>query len=678
MIQIFLNGYQAVPKSGTSIKLTSENPFFTKSASYTYEVELPLDIPRNRALFGDVDRLDTDKPGLRFSCRLVVDNAVLLTGTAHVTAVTERSVKVQLLGADAAYNLNNKLDDLYVDDLDLGNWYLRTWPDCSYFDRKLNAWQFHHLSFLEGRATTETMKCRTQDEYANGWWDAAAAKRQEQNMTSGAYPWTACPAVNTTTSEMCNRMMLVQDGEGSTDFHSQNSIWRRAVRNPPADLEPTQRFCPQPFVWALAEYVAEATGLTLARQDNALFTDPFLKRIFVLNSSTSLQCRRCMPHWSVNEWWTQIEQTFGVVASVDYESKSMTLKKRASHYTTESDRCFLDEVVDEFTVEVDDDTQADVSVCSVGFSQFDADPYDLIPDSVREKAPVERFADSEALRQWGVQTGASELASKHKNTLFECGDGRRFIYVSGHPGLDSGFVEVDKFRPRLTSEDSSDVDIELKFVPATVDYGTLYYFTSKYDSYGAGKMGPVKAPVIYWPGRDNSADSADDGSADLDIQAVLDGSDEEPSDTRSDSDLLYMAIAPDGMTVSQQTVSLDDGTGPANFHLYGPFVKEVLYIGVDAPAQAASRSSVTYTPRSLSLVGIAGEENLASNVLSAGAKVNTKMRHCIKFLYRDGMPDPKSLFIIRNRMFVCEKIEADISETGLGKMFTGYFFPVEM
>ncbi len=44
MTIIYLDG-QPVVASTKSIKLTSENTFFTKTSSYTYDVELPLDIP---------------------------------------------------------------------------------------------------------------------------------------------------------------------------------------------------------------------------------------------------------------------------------------------------------------------------------------------------------------------------------------------------------------------------------------------------------------------------------------------------------------------------------------------------------------------------------------------------------------------------------------------------------
>lgn len=129
MIQIFLDGLQAAVPDKTSIKFTTENPYFTKTSSYTYEIELPLSISANRMIFGWIDRLDVDISTRTMSARLVVDNRTILVGTAHVTSVSNTSVKVQLLGSEASYNYGNKMAETYIDELDLGDWLTTTFPD---------------------------------------------------------------------------------------------------------------------------------------------------------------------------------------------------------------------------------------------------------------------------------------------------------------------------------------------------------------------------------------------------------------------------------------------------------------------------------------------------------------------------------------------------------------------
>ena len=59
MIELFLDGKPAVLKDNVSIKLTRENVYFTKNGSYTYDVELPLQVKDNRDIFGSINRIDT-------------------------------------------------------------------------------------------------------------------------------------------------------------------------------------------------------------------------------------------------------------------------------------------------------------------------------------------------------------------------------------------------------------------------------------------------------------------------------------------------------------------------------------------------------------------------------------------------------------------------------------------
>ena len=64
MIELILDGKAAALKDDVKIKLTSCNPYYSSASTYTYEVELPLALPANREIFGDIDRLDTQKqPG---------------------------------------------------------------------------------------------------------------------------------------------------------------------------------------------------------------------------------------------------------------------------------------------------------------------------------------------------------------------------------------------------------------------------------------------------------------------------------------------------------------------------------------------------------------------------------------------------------------------------------------
>ena len=228
------------------------------------------------------------------------------------------------------------------------------------------------------------------------------------------------------------------------------------------DLEGTAvvSFAIQPFVWLMAKKIAAATGFNLDDGDNALWTDTFFRRIFICNANNLLSCAKCLPHWSVNDWWTQIENTFGLVLGVDYEHKKITLHKRCDHYRADTSTQPITDVVDEYTVDVNDETQSDISTNNVGFADHDAAAEDILDDEIIEQAKINKsFASLAALLTWAKTQGAEAMAN-NKDTIWMCSDGRQYIYTDAN-----GIVEINMFRPRKP-EDKEDIDIELKFVPA--------------------------------------------------------------------------------------------------------------------------------------------------------------------------------------------------------------------
>ena len=61
MIYCLIDGMKAYPSTGSNIKLTLENPFIKSSGDHTMQVSFPLDIPENRVVFGNINRLDVSK-----------------------------------------------------------------------------------------------------------------------------------------------------------------------------------------------------------------------------------------------------------------------------------------------------------------------------------------------------------------------------------------------------------------------------------------------------------------------------------------------------------------------------------------------------------------------------------------------------------------------------------------
>lgn len=672
MIQLFLDGHAAIPTDSATIKLTVENPYFTKSTSYTYDVDLPLDIGENRRLFGFIGRIDVKKEARTFSARLFVDNVCVLAGTAHITSITEKSVKVQLLGSAASYNYGNKMEDTYIDELDMGDWYMTTWPDGSHWVAVRGRdgegyWDYYPRDMKFTGVNTYVFE---RAYYGND------GTRSDTNLIetlySGELPWVAFPTLNSTADFLCNGIHY--------RFTSQNSSTIEAfVRGYEGEI-PNYRSTNnnvvssgaiQPYLWMMAQKVAEATGFKLPKDDNALFTNEFFQKIYIVNTNNYIECNKCLPHWSVNEWWTQLENTFGVVLSVDYNTKTMSIRHRNEHYSHVAKTVSLANIVDEFTTEVDDETQSDISVSNVAFSDFDCAKSDLLSDFILSSAQINSdFSDITAILQWAAEKDTEELAAM-KHVIFDCSDGRRYIYT------ESGeFTEVDMFRKRVVKEES-DTEIELKFVPAKFVEVSAEIYRAKNSGVAGGTpppdtpIGSFQVKAIAAPGILDMAWYKDHADY-IDIEAIVYEEEEEGSVDNSSEDLIYIAIADVSrkkyVYVSEKVTTGQTINQYVSYPL--PLLRE------HTKGEAGGLPVHEDSPFSLSLIPIKGQVNLASNTIVGLLKIDTTVRHCFRFI-ADNIPDPGSVFIIRNRRFVCEKIEADIDTHGLKRQLTGYFYELK-
>ena len=376
MTELQLDGFRAIIKEGSSIKLSLENIYFTKSSSYTYDVELPLNIPENRKIFGNINRRDIEKEAKRLSAALSADGVRLLTGEAIVTKVSDSSVTVQLLGYLSANNYGNRVEKIYIDEIDMGDWYNTSYGNIPGPSMTGSAYP------IAARYMTDALGGSVSyDRFINAFY-------------GGDNLWVAYPIMNTNTETVHNEIVFRQyrdspDGPVMLRLEQPYST--------PGGLhngQPQVKMAVQPFVWVMAQKIAGYTGMKLNMADNALYTDPFLRRIFLANANNRIECSKCLPHWTVNDWWEQIERTFGIVVVLDDQSGYMMLRKRSDFYGDNTETTYLDNIVDTFSIDVNDESKSDISVCNTGFADFNSSAHDRLPDNILQSATVNRDYDS--------------------------------------------------------------------------------------------------------------------------------------------------------------------------------------------------------------------------------------------------------------------------------------------
>lgn len=646
MIQLFIDGKQAVIKDETSFKLSLENNFFTKTSSYSFDVELPMDASENRAIFGNLNRRDSTKEYKELTAKLIADNITILSGTVNITQVTESTVKVQLLGESASYHYGNKADKLYIDELPLGNWYSRTFGAYPGVDTNLTGSTYPIIDFL----ANELMG------------DPTAASFCNWVFNNGM--WVAYPIYNSEADTICNHYLWRRFGTEANPIYAL-SLPYATPNSGERNGHPQFKLAVQPFVWYMCELIAEATGYTLSRDKNPLYLNDFYSRIFLANANINIECNKCLPHWTVNEWWEQIEKTFGVTMVLSDVDSSLHLISRDvflnSSYTT------IDNVVDEYSTDISQETlQDDIASQNVGFAENDQwTLQELITDELLDFVEIVN-CDSVI----DIKSRLNEQDAYKK--IYQCG-GRQFVLFGRAEDLDTYNIrEVNLFRPRIVNEDK-DIDAELKFIPCSLCMKPTKVVSNETDSIGFTDKSVLddtsipETTMLSRPDKINIdwlSDEKDlNTKAKFRLKSIIfqDAEIPEKEDTQEHA---YIAIhSPQIFETIETTLgNLDYPRAWTHdwkeYMLRGDSIEEIPH-GIDL---------------SLSLNVIDGQQNLGSETsLARKVKIKTTIKHCFKFI-SEAIPNTSDVFVIHGKKYLCEKLEVNITSNGIDKLMTGYFY----
>ena len=429
MIELFLDNKPAVLRDNISIKLTRENVYFTKNGSYTYDVELPLQVKENRDIFGSINRKDVTTQYQEFHAVLRVDNKVLLDGKAVINQVTDTSVKIQLLGGNSEMNFYAKGEELYIDELDLGDWQnemgrwlLPTEKGTAMFRAYIDWLDVTQIVYQNApENSNSTIAQNAYDWWRKRWWSFNYVPG-ETGYDDIENRGVAFPVINSNSEWnsycksglLCNEVVMRKHGKSY--FPEYRLTWPNQS-TPGGDFP---QVCPsfQPMLCRTLRKIMTAVGysmdddidsLRILYQSNEIFP-----RIFIACANNRREIAKALPHWTVNEFLTQIERFMGICIEVDEITKTSRIIARSSFYDTATPSVIA-EVVDEHTIEVNKDNKTDISNGNVGFDIDDGIAH--LSDDIMEVANIDKttFTTLAQMKQY-IINGAS---SSDKSKIFE-------------------------------------------------------------------------------------------------------------------------------------------------------------------------------------------------------------------------------------------------------------------
>lgn len=640
-MEIIINGKQAYLKRKTSFQYIAENRLFTGSDSYTLTITFPLrGCPQNIAIFGHIHRKDVMLGKVIFDCD-IRDRNFFKSGSITVTEISETEVKTQFLEGRSEQNFSTTFDDIYINELKLG------YPS----NRKPTA------------------------------YSPASVMR--------AYPsanWTALPWVNNTSGNLQNAMTF--------DMQKGSYYW--------TDKSIELSF--QPYLLYIIKQVCKQIGYSC---NIAALEQSDFKYLLICNALPSawdaLDFAYALPHWTVTEFFTQLEYFLCGEFTINHKAKSISFEFSEDGLHT-AGSVELKNVVDSYTAEVsqDDDNASYMGLKNLCYAdndnrlwayrscqwyirdhKKDALVYDTLDDLLHDAEGLEISGVYESVsgnrmtgRYYrGYERGSignklfyakdvdtyfimycykSELARTFHNSQ---GDEFKFYKYTNR------LEPVNQFGKREVSKDADDVEIEI--VPAWLDDtedklgeclflecgetdGTSFNATSS-DS---GETGTVSgnAATFRWDNGKDDVDYNDGAMAQGRAGKAIEKGEDDGEDDYLDK--IYVAFW--------------DGTNRYNYWgwLPCPIIDRVI------TTQAFEKKITKHTMR------LTDRDSSFSSIGSATFEIDGKKKYNFSFISKS-IPDPRAVFYIQGGKYVCEKITATFTENGMSQLLKGVFYRIE-
>ena len=334
MVEIYINDKQVFPAEKQSIKLTRENPYFTNSDSYTLDVTLPMSVVSNREVFENRNFFIRTKTFSKMKARLVVNNVVLLDGSAKITHVTEDDVKVQLLGGNSELNFLSEDEGYFIDEMELGEIIMEDVEEEN-----------------EGRDTTGQIHG---DDFAGG--RNTFTRKRDTGITD--------------TGVRCKDSYVYNETAG------------------------TKYICHQ---YALVDIFMQMFKTLGFDVEECSIDEPF-KNIYVASSKATRKVAHVLPHWTIKTFIEEFGKFFNTTVIIDQEYKKVYIKDNQTFFKKEkfTELDIADDYQAEMQESNSRGALASDNL-RYDLSNSEHHDYDVIPDNVRDNAPTDTYATRAAV-----------------------------------------------------------------------------------------------------------------------------------------------------------------------------------------------------------------------------------------------------------------------------------------
>lgn len=418
----------------------------------------------------------------------------------------------------------------------------------------------------------------------------------------------------------------------------------------------------QPNLMHIFRKVVEYEGYTLKRND---FDCKPWNLLYIASAYKTRELRKALPHWSSYTFIEEFRKLFNATIVFDDILKTCSVINASELTTTDSIKI---EPMDEYTTDYDED--GSISTSSTANLEYNLGgsanrgSYEVISKKVFEN--FENFHSEEiSLDNQFVSTTLLWSEKKKRQTIIE-NFGDYYIYVEDENGKKSWKL-AGVWSPLIRDKSSEDY-VDLNISPAAQVVEDINFKTGLLEDKYYEKRCLLSIPNDKEPDSKES-DVDDDGFSYTSVQDAID--DESTLDKSEDDQecMNIFFILPGRVQIGGPNQTSLSWVG--NKSRWPQFLTDYR---INADYRYSGIADIFYDFYSLSLrkkreIGTTCLGSLHDN----GLRIDNK--NCMEIKFKsDEIPDPSKIYIIRNKKFVCAKIEMEVKDDAIEPIYTGYFY----
>ena len=625
MITCIINGHKAYPISTSSIKVTYANQYVTDDGEYTYDITFPMNILENRVIFKNVSRLEVRKNIAKYDdCKLYCNSQLIMSGVGTILSVNEKEIKLQIVGGKSRIKFNDRMEKHYIDEIQFGT------ADKPGYD--------------VGKGWSQMFKDRITEIYR--------LDEDKTKFLGVEGKWCFVP-VRDETNEMIANFVGV---DKTKQFIGYNAPF-------------ISNLAVQPNLMYIFRKVVEYEGYTIKRND---FDCKPWNQLYIASAYKTRELRRALPHWSSYTFIEEFRKLFNATIVFDDIQKTCSVIKKSE--LTSADSVAI-EPLDEYTTDYDEDGSFSTSsTANLEYNLGDSanrDNYEVISKKVFENFDIVHSTGIFDPQNQFKGTTQSWSEKQKRQTIIEC-NGSYYIYVENEDG--SKTWQLAGVWSPLIRDSSSDDYVEINISPAAQVVEDINFKTAIIgeDNYYE-KRCLLSIPNDKEPDS-KECDVDDDGYS---YTSVQDAIEDESTLDKSEDDQECMNI----FFIIPGEVQDDNKFSWVRAKSRWPKFKTDYRInteycgstegGFGGNGGGAFKEKYPY---SLSICTKSTNDVVTLGCLhDNGLRLDNK--NCMETKFKsDDIPDPSNIYIIRNKKYVCEKIEMEVKDDAIEPVYTGYFY----